>query len=163
MEPEVSAPREDRSRLPVAFAAGAVVVLLMLGGLLVVTRSIKSHEPAAGASMPFGATEQAYAARIHFTDIQLAKATNMLNQEFTYVAGVISNDGVRNIRGLDVTLEFWDPFNQIVLRDTEHLIPTSGQPLAGGARRDFQITFEHVPSEWNQQHPAIQVIGLILE
>jgi hypothetical protein len=76
---------------------------------------------------------------------------------------VISNDGVRNIRGLDVTLEFRDPFNQVILRDTEHLIPVSAQPLAGGARRDFQITFEHVPSEWNQQYPAIQVIGLILE
>jgi hypothetical protein len=135
----------------------------MLGGLLLVTRSIKSHETAAIARIPFGTTEQSYAGRIHITDIQLAKATNMLNQEFTYVAGVISNDGVRNIRGLDVTLEFRDPFNQVILRDTEHLIVPGTQPLTGGARRDFQITFEHVPSEWNQQYPAIQVSGLILE
>jgi hypothetical protein len=163
MEPEVSAPRDDRSRLPVAFAAGAIVVLLVVGGLLLVTRSIKSHQSAASPRLPFSVAEQAYAGRIHFTDIQLSKATNMLNQEFTYVAGVISNDGVRTIRGLDVTLEFRDPFNQVILRETEHLIGPGAQPLTGGARRDFQITFEHVPSEWNQQYPAIQVIGLILE
>lgn len=163
METEVSAPREDRSRLPVAFAAGAGVVLVFLGGLLLVTRTMKSRGPAANAQMPFAGAEQAYAGHIHFTNIQLAKATNMLNQEFTYVGGVISNDGVRKIRGLEATLEFRDPFDQVVLRETERLIGARAEPLGGGARRDFQITLEHVPAEWNQQYPAIRVTGLILE
>ena len=163
MEPEVSAPREDRSRLPVAFAAGAGVVLLLFGGLLLVTRTMKSRGPAANAGMPFAAAEQAYSGHIHFTNIQLAKATNMLNQDFTYVAGVISNDGVRTIRGLEVTLEFRDPFGQVILRETEQLIGTGAEPLGGGARRDFQITLEHVPAEWNQQYPGIRVTGLILQ
>jgi hypothetical protein len=163
MEPEVSAPREERSRLPVAFVAGAAVVLLLLGGLLLATRAMKSHQLKVSARMAFAAPEQAYAEHIHFMNIQLAKATNMLNQEFTYVAGVISNDGVRTIRGLEVTLEFRDPFNQIILRETERLIGAEAEPLGGGARRDFQITLEHVPAEWNQQYPAIHVTGLILE
>jgi hypothetical protein len=163
METEVSAPREDRSRLPVAFAAGAGVVLLLLGGLLLVTRTMKFHQPAANARMPFASAEQAYSGHIHFMNIQLAKASNMLNQEFTYVSGVISNDGGRTIRGLEVTLEFRDPFDQVVLRETQRLIGARAAPLGGGARRDFQITLEHVPAEWDQQYPAIHVTGLVLE
>jgi len=163
METEVSAPRDDRSRLPVAFAAGAGVVLLLLGALLLVMRTMKSHEPAAGVRLPFATAEQEYTGHIHFMNIQLAKATNMLNQEFTYVSGVVSNDGVRTIRGLEVTLEFRDPFDQVVLRETERLIGAGAVPLGGGARRDFQVTLEHVPAEWNQQYPAIHVTGLVLD
>jgi len=163
MEPGVGAPRQDRNRLLAAFAAGAGVVLLFFGGLLLFTRTMKSQQPTAGARLPFAAAEQAYAAHIHFMNIQLAKATNMLNQDFTYVTGVISNDGARTIRGLEVTLEFRDPFDQVVLRETEQLIGARAAPLAGGARRDFQLTFEHVPAEWNQQYPAVHLTGLILE
>ena len=162
MSPEEIPEREPRSQFPIAFAAGAVVVLLLLGGVILLSRG--SHPKGAGteAKLPFGATEQAYAQHIHFNDIHMAKANNFLNQEFTYVTGTLSNDGARTIRALDVTLEFHDPFNQVILRENESLIGPKDQPLGGGQRRDFQITLEHVPPEWNQQYPTIRVTGLAL-
>ena len=107
--------------------------------------------------------EQTYAERIHFLNVQMARATNFLNQEFTYVAGTISNDGTRTLRALEVTLEFHDPMNQVVLRETQRLIGRSEQPLDGGQRRNFQITLDHVPATWDQQYPSIRASGLILE
>jgi len=79
------------------------------------------------------------------------------------VAGTISNDGARTLAGLAITLEFHDPFNQVILRETQRVIGPAAQPLRGGGRRAFQITFEHIPSEWNQQYPSIRVTGLIFE
>jgi len=163
MDPANSPEREERSRTPIAFAAGAAVVLVAFGALLLITRVTHRQGSAAAPKLPFSAAEQAYAERIHFLNPQMARATNFLNQEFTYVAGTISNDGTRTIHALEVMLEFYDPMNQVVLRETRQLIGPGTKPIEGGQRRDFQITLEHVPVTWNQQYPSLRVTGLILE
>jgi len=94
----------------------------------------------------------------------MSQATNFLNQEFTYVAGTVSNNGPRTVRALDAVVEFRDQFNQVVLRDPQRIILTDGQPLKAGESRDFSVTLgTRLPSEWNRQYPAIRVAGLILE
>ena len=162
MDPGENTGREDRSRLPIALAAGAGIVLLLFGGLMLVSRTMRTQGPAATEALPFGAAEQAYAQRIHFTNMQMARATNFLNQEFTYIAGTISNDGTRSLQRLQATLEFHDPLNQVVLRETQLLITSPARPLDGGQRRDFQVTLEHVPATWDQQYPSIRVSGIVL-
>ena len=162
MSPEEIPEREPRSQFPIAFAAGALVVLLLLGGVILLSRGSHSNSAGTAVKLPFGAAEQAYAEHIHFNDIRMAKANNFLNQEFTYVAGTLSNDGARTIRALDMTLEFHDPFKQVILRENESLIGPKDQQLGGGQRQDFQVTLEHVPPEWNQQYPSIRVTGLVL-
>ncbi|HKV03573.1 MAG TPA: hypothetical protein VJO53_00555 [Candidatus Acidoferrales bacterium] len=164
MEPGENVEREERSRFPAAFAVGVIVMLFVAAGLIVLARATRSHRPGAAEKLPFGRAEQAYAQRIHFTDLELSESTNLLNQPFTYVTGTMSNDGVRTVRGLEVTVEFNDQFKQVVLRDSRRLIGSTAQPLTAGQMREFQITLlEHVPSEWNQQYPVIRVTGLILQ
>ncbi len=154
--------REEKSAFPVAFGIGIVVVLLLVGGVILATRFTRSKAPAA-QPLPFGAAEQAAAARIHFLEPQMARASNYLNQEVTYVAGVISNDGVDTIREVEVQFEFHDPFNQVILRETRRLLGPGTKPLGGGQRADFQITLEYVPAEWNQQYPTMRITGLQLQ
>ena len=163
--PENNSEREEGSRLPVAFAAGVGVVLILAAGLVLLTRVAHSHgRGTATDKLPFGSAEHSYAPQIHFEGGQMSQATNLLNQEFTYVAGTITNNGPRNLGGVDVVFEFHDPFNQVILRDTQRLIDPKAEPLAVGHSRDFQITLgEHIPSDWNQQYPSIRVAGLILE
>ena len=163
MEPGESSYSEERRRFPLAFLLGILVVAILFGGFLLLTRHMRSPAQAAAVKLPFGPAEQAYAARIHFTDIQMARATNFLKQEFTYVAGTISNDGVQTVRAMEVAVEFHDDLNQVILRDREVVMPPNGDPLPAGQRRDFQITLEHIPAEWNHQYPSISVTGLILE
>jgi hypothetical protein len=163
MEPGETSYREERSRLPVALLAGAVIVLLIFGGFLLLAHVMHSHTAATVVNLPFGPTEQAYAPHVQFLDIQLAHATNFLNQDFTYVAGTIFDDGPRKVRGLEVTVEFHDPFHQVILRDTNQLIGPGDAPLDPGKHRDFQIQMEHLPVEWDKQYPSIRVTGLALE
>ena len=156
--------RKEKNGFPVAFAAGACVVLVLAAGLVLLTRSTtQTRRIAAIERLPFGPQEQAYAQRIHFHDIQMAQSSNLLNQEFTYVAGTISNGGDRTVRALEATFEFRDQFNQVILRETERLITRNAQTLASGQDRDFQLTLEHIPSDWNRQYPSIRITGLILE
>ncbi|MFY9801701.1 MAG: FxLYD domain-containing protein [Candidatus Acidiferrales bacterium] len=163
MEPGESSYSAERRRFPLAFLLGILIVSILFGGFVLMTRHMRGPAEAAAVKLPFGPAEQSYAARIHFTDIQMARATNFLKQEFTYVAGTISNDGVQSIGALQVAVEFHDDLNQVILRETEVLIPPHSDPLPAGQRRDFQITLEPIPAEWNHQYPSVTVTGLILQ
>jgi hypothetical protein len=164
MEPGESSYSADRRRFPAAFLAGAVVMAVLFGGFYLLTRVVGSHGPATAAKLPFGAAEQAYAERIHFSDLHMSRSTNMIKQEFTYVTGVMSNDGDRNIRAMEVTVEFHDAMNQVILRDSQFVIAPQGDPpLNAGLSREFQVTLEHVPAEWNQEYPSIRVTSLNLQ
>jgi hypothetical protein len=154
---------DEKKGFPVAFLAGGVIVAI-LGVLLVFV--VKHSQPqgiAAAKTLPFEAAEQAYAPRIQFTGIQMAHSTNFLNQEFTFVAGTIVNNGDKAIVALQVNIEFHDQFNQIVLRDSEVILQPPVAPLPPGQMRDFQVILERIPSDWNRQYPAIQVAGLVLQ
>jgi hypothetical protein len=163
MDPIDRMEAEEKRGFPVAFVAGAVIVLLVALGLVLLTRATQPHGPQAVQQLPFGSQEQAYAGHIHFQDIQMAQSSNLLNQQFTYVAGTITNDGAQAIRALEATFEFHDQFSQVVLRETQRLIGTGAQPLAAGQHFDFQITLDHIPSDWNRQYPSIRVTGLVLQ
>ncbi|MGA7855012.1 MAG: hypothetical protein WCA15_16925 [Candidatus Acidiferrales bacterium] len=163
MEPGESSYSAERRRFPLAFLLGILVVAIIFGGFVVLTRHMRSPAQASALKLPFGPAEQAYAERIHFTGIQMARATNFLKQEFTYVAGTMQNDGVQNIAAMQVAVEFHDDLNQVILRETELLIAPNSDPLPAGQRRYFQITLEHIPAEWNHQYPSINVTGLTLQ
>jgi hypothetical protein len=162
MEPGESSYQKERSQFPIAFGIGIIIVAILVGVIVMVVMHTRT-KPAAEIKLPYGAAEQAYADRIHFDDIQLAHATNFLNQDFTYVAGTIANQGTHDIKSLQVEVEFRDNLNQVVLRETESLVPPDADPIPAGQRRPFQVTLEHLSAEWNHQYPSIHVTGLVLQ
>lgn len=148
---------------PLALIAGAVVVtLLVLLAYFVLSRSsaqkAKPLEP-----LPLGEVERVYAERLQFTGIQMSRAENFLGQEITYLFCVVTNRGDRTVRQLEITLEFRDLLNQVVLRDTRRVIGPRSAPLPPGAQREIEISWEHIPADWNQQYPSIRVSGLLLD
>jgi len=66
------------------------------------------------------------------------------------------------VRQIEVTVEYRDQINQLVLREKESLL-ARGVPLGPGEKREFQLNFENVPNSWNRQYPVIRVTGLQLE
>ena len=160
---------EEKSRFPAALVAGVVVVGLVVGTLYILTRPTSVREGARAYTeprLPMGNAEKLYAERIHISDVQLSRATNMLNQEFTYVSGIFVNNGTRVIRDVTLVVEFRDQFEQVVLRETQRPFGSrsrAGDPLPAGQRRAFQLTFEHVPADWNRKYPDVRVNGLVLD
>jgi len=164
MEPDVNAEGEERSGFPAALVAGVIVMALVVAGFILLTRVTRSHAPAGGDKLPFDSASQAYAQHVHFDGLQLSQSSNLLNQQFVYVTGTMSNDGPRTVRAMEVTVEFHDSFNQVILRDTQKLVGPATDPLSAGQMRDFQVTIvENLSSEWNHQDPLIRVTGLVLD
>ena len=154
---------QEKKEFPVGFAVGVVVVLVLFGGLYLATRETGSPKAIVEQHLPLGPAERAYAQQIRFVDVKMSRAANFLNQEVTFVFGTLANDGGRTIRDIEVTLEFRDMFNQVVLRDTRRLFGRRVAPLEGGKSREFQLTYEDIPDDWNRQYPSIRVAGLVLE
>ena len=153
-------PSEERSRLPVAFLAGLVIVTLLIGGAVLLSRFSSPAGPETVKPLPMRPSEQGYAPQIHFLEPKMSRAANFLNQEVTFIFGTIENGGNRRIRQIEITLEFHDPFNQVVLRDTQRLFLPNAAPLGPGQRHDFQIGYESTPAQWNNVYPAIRVTGI---
>lgn len=113
--------------------------------------------------LTMGAAENEYVPHIEFLEPQVARATNFLNQEVTFVFGTAKNNGTRPIRQIEVTLEFHDVFKQVVLRDKERLFSADAIPLESYHMRDFQITYEKLPAQWDQAYPTLRITGLSLQ
>jgi hypothetical protein len=159
----MNSPEADRSsanRVPLAMLGGAGVVLLLIAVAYFLGRGSGGSSGSQPAHLPFGAAEQAYAGQIHFSDLQMSQATNLLNQEFTYLVGTVENSGGRAVQNSEVTVEFHDLINQVVLRETVRVLPPGSTALGAGHKRDFQLTFEAVPASWNRKAPAMRVTGL---
>jgi len=110
--------------------------------------------------LPFGAAEQAYAPKIQIENIALSRAENFAHQEITSLSAEMVNLGDRSLKAVEVTVEFSDEMPQVVLREPRILFGTSPTPLPAGGRREFEVSFEHVPSSWNMQQPFVKVTGI---
>jgi hypothetical protein len=110
-----------------------------------------------------GPAEQAYVPSIQFLEPKVGRAANFLNQEVTFVFGTVLNNGSRNVKQIEVTLEFHDVFQQVVLRDKQRLFGPNAVPLGPQDKRDFQIGDETMPAQWNQAYPTVHITGLDLQ
>jgi hypothetical protein len=164
-------PEPNRSKFRFALGSGIAVVFILVAALLLPSGMLlnpwshtdqpsgaKRHLSAAGEQLLFGPAEQAYAPQIHIENLAMSRAENFLNQEVTTLGGEIVDTGDRSLQGVELTVEFSDELRQIVLRESRSVL--SPPPLAAGGRRDFEISFEHVPDSWNMQQPAIAVTAL---
>lgn len=153
----------ERRRFPWPFVLGTGLVMLVIALALIVGRSKSQEGGSAVGHLPFGAEERAYAQHVHVRDLHLSQATNLLNEEFIYLNGVLANEGIRTLRDVELTVEFRNSMNQVILRAARRVVGPKGAPIQGGERREFQITFESVPASWNREYPAVRVTGLQFE
>jgi len=153
-------PEEKRAR-PAALWVGVLGVAGLIGMFWYL--HVSGQAPRKEGPLAFGAGERVYASQIAFSGLEMSRAANMLDQEVTYLSGQIADQGRRAVREIEVTIEFRDALNQVVLREQRRVLGKLARPLAPGERRDFQIAFDHVPADWNVQVPTMRITGLDLE
>jgi hypothetical protein len=155
--------QETRRRSPLVLMIGAAAMLVLIGVLYWASRYAPAPLSPPEIPLAMGPAENEYISHIEFLAPQMARATNFLNQEVTFAFGAVKNNGPRPIRQIEVTLEFHDVFKQVVLRDKERLFSPDAIPLDSYHMRDFQITYEKLPAQWDQAYPTVRVTGLALQ
>ena len=164
-QPQIEIPGEQQpDRGPFNFAllvAAAAVVIVLAGFYLWPGRQSPSRSGVQEIHPPFGTAERAYASKIKIENLALSRAANFLNQEVTILTGELVNTGERTVREVELTVEFYDDMNQIALRESHLALNSGNPPLGPGERRSFDVSFEHIPSSWNMQLPAVRITGLL--
>jgi hypothetical protein len=157
---EMPSPRpRERSRFSFALTLAAAAVVIVVAGLYFLPGR---QSPSRGTALEvhFGAAEQAYAPKLQIENVALSRAENFLHQEVTSLSGDLVNTGNRSLGAVELTIEFSDDLRQIALRETRSVLTPGAAPLIPAERRGFEVSFEHIPSSWNRQHPVIHVTGL---
>ncbi len=164
-QPQIEIPGEQQpDRRSFSFAllvAAAAVVIVLAGFYLWPGRQSPSRGGPQEVHPPFGPEERVYASKILIENLGLSRAENFLHQEVTILAGELGNTGERELREVEVTVEFYDDMNQIALRESRLAVSSGSPPLGPGQRRSFDVSFEHIPTSWNMRQPAVRVSGLL--
>ena len=156
---------EKRGGMPVAaWVVAALIVVVLVGALVLFGRK----KPAAAPSTLQPA--DAYAASLPLTQFAMSESENLTGGKQTYLDGQIVNSGGRTVVGVAVQVVFQndedlapqiDTVPLTLIRVKEPYIdiePVSAEPLKPGDEREFRLTFETVPENWNQQMPEVRVI-----
>jgi hypothetical protein len=160
------APHESRGGFPVAaWGVAALIVIVAVGAILYAGR--KKPTPAINTLQP----ADAYAASLPLSQFAMSEAENLSGGKLTYLDGHVQNTGNRTVSGITVQVVFQNdlaltpqidtvPLTLIRMKepyiDTE---PVGAAPLKPGDDREFRLTFESVPDNWNTQMPEVRIIG----
>ena len=161
---------EQRGGLPLAvWGVAALIVIVVVGALVIAGR--KKPAPVLNTLQP----ADAYAASLPLSQLAMSEAANMSGGKLTYLDGQVRNTGNRTVNAVTVQVVFANdedlapqidtvPLTLIRMKepyiDTE---PVSAAPLKPGDEREFRLTFEAVPDNWNMQMPEVRVIHAGLE
>ena len=149
-------PKDDSSK---PFILITLVVLIILAGvvtLFVLRQHHAAHPTARGARTALNAEQKAYLPSLVFADLRMSAAVNFLGDTVTYLDGSVTNQGAKQVRRLEVELNFVDTLNQVVLRETAYPLASRTTPLQPGETQAFRVSFDHMPMDWNQAPPSIK-------
>ena len=156
---------EERGGFPLAaWGVAALIVVVLVSALVFLGR--KKPEAAPSTLQP----ADAYAANLPLSQFAMSESANLSGGKQTYLDGHIGNRGDRTVTAVTVQVVFRndedlapqiDTLPLTLIRVKEPYIdtePVSAAPLKPGDDREFRLTFETVPENWNQQMPEVRVI-----
>jgi hypothetical protein len=163
--PTFTADPPGRGSIPVAaWGVAALVVLVVAGALVFAGR--KKPAPPPSTLQP----ANTYAANLPLSQLAMSESTSLSGGKLTYLDGHVVNSGNRTVAGVTVQVVFQNdeqlapqietlPLTLIRMKDpyidTE---PVGANPIKPGDDREFRLTFESIPDNWNTQMPEVRVI-----
>jgi hypothetical protein len=165
IDPNLDSPELQPTRSVTTFIIAAIVVVaICISAWFLFHNAVPKSGALVGTTIKLNMSpaEREYVDKLMLKDVTLSRAENFLHQEVTVLNGTIVNTGPETVSALDVSIRFSDSMDQVVLRETRSILGTPPTPLTPGQRREFELSFEHVPPSWNMQVPSLRLVNLTL-
>ena len=100
-------------------------------------------------------------AKAYVRNLKITDSNMKANESFAGVIGVveitgnIKNAGERNLNFVDIYCNFYDSYNQLVLREKSSIVGTRMGGLKPGETKAFRLAFDNIPPSWNQSIPGL--------
>jgi hypothetical protein len=160
---------EARSGLPrVVWGVAALIVAVVIGVVAMAAR--KRPVPAPATLQP----ADAHSASLPLSEFAMSEAANLSGGKLTYLDGHVRNMGLGTVTGATAQVVFQndeglapqiDTVPLALIRMKEPYIdtePIGADPLKPGDDREFRLTFDAVPDNWNSQMPEVRLIHIEL-
>jgi hypothetical protein len=160
-----SAPPRERNWLPLAIAAGAVIVV----AVLVIVMMERGANKASAA--PVNASADPYSANLALSNLQMSESANLAGGKVTYLDGHIANKGDRTVEGVSIQVLFRNAAQEVAQNDPPQAMkiirmrepyidiePLSAVPLKPGDERDFRLIFDSVVPDWDGAYPQLRIL-----
>ena len=150
--------RKQRQKLSVPPAAIiiALVLAMGLGGFYYLNRAANQPPP---PPPPLTGDARTYVRNgfLPISNVEMQAHESYLKQSIVEITGNIGNTGGRVISSAVIYCVFYDPYQQVVLRERVRIVSSR---LAPGETKPFRLAFDNVPESWNQTMPQIVIAAI---
>ena len=95
--------------------------------------------------------------------IIVGKGVSRFQSALVEIIGKVTNKGTRTVKLAELTCIFYDPYNQVVLRERVGIVREKTGSLAPGETKPFRMAFDSLPPFWNQSMPQLVIAQIQFE
>ena len=105
-----------------------------------------------------------YVRNLKLSDVEMKASESYMKSTIVEITGKITNNGSRSLRLVEINCIFYDPYNQVVLRERVPIVRSkTSTGLAPGETRSFRLPFDSLPQSWNQGMPQLVIARIEFE
>ena len=128
------------------------------GGIFLLTRPVPVKQDA-----KITAEAKAYVKFLALGDVGMTSAEAFNGAKLVEIKGTIGNQGTRSLKQVEITCVFYDPYNQIVLRNRQAIVRAATGGLKPGETKPFRLAFDDLAESWNQALPQVIIASIDFE
>ena len=102
----------------------------------------------------------AYVRNLQLSDVTMRATANYMKQTVVEIEGKITNAGDRPIDLIEIYCQFYDSYQQLVLRQRLPIIGAKMGGLRPGETKSFRLPFDDLPESWNQSMPQLRIAAV---
>ncbi len=106
---------------------------------------------------------KAYIRELALGAVEMKATESFGGQQLVEITGQIRNNGPRVLKKVDLTCIFYDPYNQVILRETVPIVRPEKGGLKSNQTKPFRLPFDTIPKSWNQTLPQMVMAGVVFE
>ncbi len=106
---------------------------------------------------------KAYIRNLGLGEVQMQATESFGGQQLVEIIGNVTNNGSRPLRQVELSCVFYDPYNQVILRETVPIVRADRGGLKPGETKPFRLPFDTIPQSWNQSMPGMVMAGVVFE
>jgi hypothetical protein len=152
-------PRKNKD-FPTGIAVALAVILLAGGGAAWYFAQPRDNANQAPTLTP---EAKAYVRNLKLSDVEMKATDSAMAKSLIEIVGNIANNGDRKLKLVELNCIFYDPYNQVVLRERVAIVRTKAGGLAPGETKPFRMPFDNLAGSWNQAMPQLVIAQIQFE
>lgn len=106
---------------------------------------------------------KAYVRNLKLSGTELKATDSAMAKSLIEIVGSITNNGERKLKLVELNCIFYDPYNQVVLRERVAIVRPKNGGLAPAETKPFRMPFDNMPPSWNQAMPQLVIAQIQFE